>query len=513
MPTPQRVPLAGSRRQLPSGARFLERLAVDERIEITLLLRRRQPLPPLTGAIIPRAEFAGRHGAHPDDLQAVRVFLEQHGLEILHTDPARRVLRAAGPAGAANSAFGVALKRYRHAGGRFHSHTEPVSLPEPVAPLIEAVLGLDTRVQARPHFRRRPRPTAPQALTPVQVARLYQFPADLDGTGQCIGILELGGGYRPEDLQTYFTQLGLPVPAVTAVSVLGATNAPDGPTRDANGEVMLDIEVAGAVAPRAGIVVYFAPNTDQGFLQGLSTAIHDAANHPSVVSISWGAAESEWSAQAIQALDSVCQDAAALGVTILVAAGDNGASDLPKPDGKAHADFPASSPHVLACGGTHLEGASAITLETVWNDGPSGGATGGGISTVFPLPDFQQAAHVPPSINPGHQTGRGVPDVAGNADPATGYIVRVDGAEEVVGGTSAVAPLWAGLLALLNQARGQPIGFVNPGLYTQASAAGLCRDVTVGNNGGYDAGPGWDPCTGWGSPQGDSLRRTLAAAT
>jgi len=294
---------------------------------------------------------------------------------------------------------------------------------------------------------------------------------------------------------------------VTAVLVDHAHNHPTGPD-GADGEVMLDIEVAAAVAPKALIAVYFAPNTDQGFLDAITRAVHDTVHKPSVVSISWGSAESNWTPQAMQQFDGAFQDAAALGVTICCAAGDNGSSDGVN-DGRAHVDFPASSPHALACGGTKLVASgNSITSEVVWNEGPDS-ATGGGISDVFDLPSWQANAHVPHSANPGGRVGRGVPDVAGDADPASGYQVRVDGQDFVIGGTSAVAPLWAGLIALLNQRLGHSVGYLNPLLYGSAAAA--LRSITSGDNGQYKAGPGWDPCTGLGTPDGVKLAAALGA--
>ena len=180
-------------------------------------------------------------------------------------------------------------------------------------------------------------------------------------------------------------------------------------------------------------------NTDKGFLDAISTAIHDTLNKPSVISISWGAAESQWSDQAMQNFNETLMSAAALGITVTVAAGDNGSSDG-KRMGNAHVDFPASSPYALACGGTRL----LSNDETVWND-QDGWATGGGISDVFPVPDYQKNISLPPSVNSNKRKGRGVPDIAANADSATGYNVLVDGQWTVVGGTSAVAPLIAGL--------------------------------------------------------------------
>ena len=270
---------------------------------------------------------------------------------------------------------------------------------------------------------------------------------------------------------------------------------------------MLDIEVASSVAPGAKIVMYFTPNTDQGFADAITTAIHDTTNKPSVISISWGGPESTWTAQAMTAMDAACQSAAALGVTITVAAGDNGSSDGIK---GANVDFPASSPHVLACGGTKLDASgSTIVSEVVWNElALKDGATGGGVSNFFALPSWQANAKVPaPS---GKTGGRGVPDVAGNADPTTGYQVRYDGSPTVLGGTSAVAPLWAGLVAIANQQLGTQVGYLNPIIYT-AKPAATFNDITVGNNGAFSAGPGWDACTGLGSPNAAKLIPLLAA--
>jgi kumamolisin len=283
----------------------------------------------------------------------------------------------------------------------------------------------------------------------------------------------------------------------------GGKNVPGGDPSGADGEVLLDIEVVGALAPAADVLVYFAPNTDAGFLDAVAGAAH-ATPTPIAMSISWGQSEDQWTAQARTALDDAIQDATALGVTVTAAAGDNGSADG-SADGTPHADFPASSPYALACGGTSLRAADdAVQSETVWNDGTQGGATGGGVSRVFALPSWQQSADVPMAPTGGR--GRGVPDVAGNADPETGYQVLIDGKQTVIGGTSAVAPLWAALTARLAQALGEPLGLLQPKLY---SAAGGFRDVTVGNNGVYEARAGWDACTGLGTPRGTALLAAL----
>jgi kumamolisin len=321
-----------------------------------------------------------------------------------------------------------------------------------------------------------------------------------------VAIIELGGGYVTSDLSTYFKSLGLAkTPSVTAVSVAGGKNQPGS---DADAEVMLDIEVVGALAPAAALVVYFAPNTDQGFYEAISQAAHDTTHKPSIISISWGGPEDSWSSTSREAMQTALQDAAALGVTVTVAAGDSGSSDG-ESDGLSHVDFPASSPYALACGGTKLvASASQISSETVWNETAANeGATGGGVSTAFALPTWQKTAKVPAAT--GGFAGRGVPDVAGDADPLTGYQVRVDGTDQVIGGTSAVAPLWAALVARFNQALGAPLGDMHAAVYQIGSAA--FRDITQGNNGAYQAGKGWDACTGWGSPDGKTLLDALTA--
>jgi kumamolisin len=412
-----------------------------------------------------------------------------------------------------NRAFGVDLERFEHDGGSYRGRTGPVHLPDELHGKVEGVFGLDDRQQARPHFRSRLQGNvhwraASNSFTPIQIASLYSFPAGT-GTGECIGLIELGGGYRPADLKTYFVGLGVPLPKVSTVSVDHGKNQPTGDANGPDGEVMLDIEVAGAIAPAAKIAVYFTPNTDQGFLDAVTTAIHDTTNEPSVISISWGGPESSWTQQSMTAFDQAFQDAAAMGITICVAAGDGGSSDGATGD---NVDFPASSPYTLACGGTSLQASGdSITSETVWNDGTQGGATGGGISTFFPQPTYQEGLSA--TLTAGGTkplTKRGVPDVAADADENTGYDVRVDGSNTVIGGTSAVAPLWAGLITRMNSANGKSIGYVNPLLYQHLMAF---NDITQGNNGDFAAAKGWDACTGLGSPNGTKIASVLSGNT
>jgi kumamolisin len=530
--------LPGSERTPLARARLIGAADPNESVLVTVRVRPRTATAGLAATLkaaagartadrryLSREEFAAAHGADPADLSKVEDFAHAHGLTVAEVNAAERSVKLLGTVSAFGAAFGVDLARYDYSGGSYRGRTGPVHVPEDLAPLIEGVFGLDDRPQARAHFRRsapvgavRPRTGGGTSYTPPQLARLYSFPTGVTGRGQCIAIIELGGGYRAADLKTYFSGLGIkPLPKVKSKSVDGGHNRPTGPD-SADGEVMLDIEVAGGVAPGAEIVVYFAPNTDAGFLDAVRAAIHDSRNNPSVISISWGAAERYWTVQAMRDMDQAFQEAAALGVTVCCAAGDDGSSDLRGgSDGLLHVDFPASSTYALACGGTRLDAANGtIAKEVVWNEGQSGGATGGGISDVFDLPSWQKTAKVPASANPGGRVGRGVPDVAGDADPQTGYQILVDGQELVIGGTSAVAPLWAGLIALINEGLGHRAGYLNPVLYGLPATARAFRDITVGNNdttnngGAYPARRGWDACTGLGSPVGKKLLTALS---
>ncbi|MBV9758361.1 MAG: S8/S53 family peptidase [Alphaproteobacteria bacterium] len=518
-------PLNGSEREPIPGALAVGKADPDERLEVTVLVRRRaaadlartvqQLASGAAGAAhLRREEFAARHGADPADLAAVDAFAAAHGLVVVQKDAARRTLVLAGTVAQCNAAFGVDLQRFEHAGGSYRGRTGPIHLPQELHGIVEAVLGLDNRPQAAPRFRaRNPLANArwqaagETAYTPPEVAALYGFPAGT-GAGECIALIELGGGFRKTDLEAYFARLGIARPSVKAVSVDHGRNHPTGDPNGPDGEVMLDIEVAGAIAPEARIAVYFAPNTDAGFLDAITTAVHDPTNKPSVISISWGGPESSWTSQALTAFDAAFQDAAALGITVCAASGDGGASDGASSGN--HVDFPASSPHCLGCGGTRLVASgSTIGSETVWNDGASGGATGGGISTAFALPTWQKGLHATTAAGKVEPLAmRGVPDVAGDADPVTGYDVQVDGRSAVIGGTSAVAPLWAGLIARINAARGAPVGLVNPRLYADPAAL---RAITQGNNGGFAASAGWNACTGLGSPNGGKVAQALSA--
>jgi kumamolisin len=513
--------LQGSERKPLADARPIGPVDPNERLEVSVYLKA-----PATSEVqqinqgqrLTREEYSKSHSASPEAIAKIEQFAHDHNLTVVEVEPLARKIVLAGTVAAMTNAFKTQLHHYEAPGGKYRGRTGPLHVPDDLDQIIEGVFGLDDRPQSSPHIRRCHSRTGAEvshlAYTLPQLSQAYNFPTNVNGNGQCIAIIELGGGFRQSDLQTYFQQLNITPPTVISVSVDGASNQPVGTPDSADGEVDLDIEVAGAVAPGARIAVYFAPNTDRGFLDAITQATHDSTNNPSVISISWGSAEVDWTAQAMQAMNRAFQDAVALGITVCCAAGDNGSSDGVT-DGKSHVDFPASSPYALACGGTRLEAnGSTITSEVVWNDGPNS-ATGGGVSDFFDLPTWQTNANVPPSAN-GTRIGRGVPDIAGVADPQTGYVVYVDGQRISFGGTSAVAPLWAGLIALINQQRGRSLGYLNPILYqnyNQLAQANALHDITDGNNGSYSARSGWDACTGLGTPNGENLLKALQTAT
>jgi kumamolisin len=528
VPGSERHPLRGARRVGPAHA--------DEPLEVTVRVRRKQALPamalserrpPAQRTYLDHTQLEAAHGADQADITAVEAFAHQNHLTVIESSAGQRSVKLAGTVAQFSNAFNVVLEQWERAGHRYRGRSGTVQIPSELSGIVAGVFGLDNRPFAKPHFRRfNPKLAAGRQFTgysPQKIAQLYNFPTGVDGTGQVIGIIELGGGFRPADLSAYFKQIGVTLPTVTAVSVDHGRNNPTTAQSD-DDEVMLDIEVAASVAPGAKIVVYFAAGTtDRDFLDAISAAVHDEVNNPSVISISWGGPEASATASFQTEFDQTLQSAASLGITVTVASGDNGAADEgPNEwDNLTHADFPASSPHVLACGATSIKvSGNKISAESVWNqraadtEQDSFGSSGGGISDFFPVPPYQAKITLPKDISRGKK-GRGVPDVSGDGDPASGYLVRVDGEEFPVGGTSAVAPLWAGLIALVNQKIGHRAGFINPLLYAKPSAL---RDVTKGDNKvgngnlGYEATEGWDPCTGLGSPDGMQLLGILSAS-
>jgi kumamolisin len=531
-PPEYKVALAGSERAALPGFRPLRRANSSLIIQISVVLRPRSSsqisdsISEMAAQLLQerhyltREEFAAAHGADVNDVRKVLRFAARHGLRVVNTNEAARTLQLQGTVAAISRAFGVALLVYQRDSPqgveRYRGRTGPIYIPAELEGIVQAVMGLDNRPQARAHLRNRPEFGGgwPQGGTvsysPDQLARHYNFPDGFAGEGQCIGIIALGGGYSPRDLEAYFERLESPAPRVSSVFIHGAQNRAPLALRERPSEVTFGIQVAGAVAPGVHIVVYFAPATTNGFFEAITRAVHDEVNRPSILAISWGRAEAAWTPQSLRAFDQAFQAAVAMGVTVCCAAGDRGSSDG-NPGRLAHATFPASSPYVLACGGTRL---SPTGDETVWNDGPGNGAGGGGVSDFFGLPPWQQNAGIPLSVNASRFMGRGLPDVAANASPMSGYQVRANRIDTVIGGTSAACLLWAGLVARLNQHLGASVGFLNPLLYQRVFGEGF-TDILAGDNdltghvGGYEAGPGWDACTGWGTPHGMRLADAL----
>lgn len=506
---------APSHKEPPDPAcRRIGEVPAAERFEVSIYVKPRNGEPDASGPDARAALAARRSVQHATDFKLIEDFAREHGLAVAAIEPARRLIRLSGTAAQFQAAFQTTLAHYHDGKRTFRARSGALKLPTDLLPVVESVLGMDSRPAAKPRLVFRPAAQVSSSFLPSNVARLYAFPTAVTGKGQCIALIELGGGFNNSDTTAAFKAMGLSPPTVVAVSVDGGKNTPS-PDDGADGEVALDIQVAGGAAPAARIAVYFAPNTDAGFVDAITSAVHDTTNTPSVISISWGSAEVNWTAQATQSMNSALQDAANVNVSVFVASGDNLSTDGVD-DGKAHVDYPASSPWAIGCGGTAITvTGSTISSEAVWNDGDSG--SGGGISDLFPVPAFQQKASLPPSVNDG-QTRRGVPDVAGDAAPATGYQIVVSGQTQVVGGTSAVAPLWAGLTALINEGANQPVGFFLPFLYANPT---LLRQITSGNNIpsgsgsaiGYSAGPGWNACTGLGVPNGESLYVALTQNT
>ena len=337
------------------------------------------------------------------------------------------------------------------------------------------------------------------SYTPKQVAAFYGLPTVATvGQGKKVGVVELGGGIDQALLTAFFASLGYPaVAAVAFHSIDGAKNNYGDPSGDYV-ECMLDFAVLGGMAPGCKMHCYMADNSDAGILAAFAQAIADGMD---VISFSWGGPEDQWSSATTTSLNTLFARAASAGISVLVAAGDNGSTDG---ESGNHVDYPASSPSATGCGGTSLPTLSPAA-EVVWNDGTSGGATGGGVSALFALPAFQARSGVPGGKM------RGVPDVAGLADPNTGWLVPIDaGGNSVIGGTSAVAPMWAAIAAHLSASVGKNVGDLAALVY--GLPAGCMRDIVSGNNGTFVARAGYDCCTGQGVPVVAKLLAALAPA-
>jgi len=494
-----------------------------------------------------RENLADNYGASKDDIDKVVETFSAFNLNKIGADLATRSVRLSGTIEAMEEAFQVELFNYTHRSGNYRGRVGPVHVPVEVKDIVEGVFGLDNRRVAR----RERRPVQDRGLArsasvpsdwyiPSELAAHYNFPPG-DGSGQTIGLLEFGGGYVSDDLNEFCSLAGIPAPPrVTTISTDGTPTTiginrglvPDRVLGTL--EVMLDVEVAAGVCPKAHIVIYFAEWSEKGVITAVDAAIHDKTNDPGVLSISWGNSEDTgiWTTQGMKQVNETLHEAALLGVTVCVSAGDDGSSDGQK-GGEAHVAFPASSPYVLAVGGTTIPKKHGKGPDIVWKEGKGtrpqgGGSTGGGVSAVFPRPHWQKGVTIK-SVNPDSIVGRCIPDIAANADwNVSPYLVVADGTKQPVGGTSAASPLVAGLLTLINAngPAGKRVGYVTPVLYqttgvgNQTVGNAGCTDVVSGNNathrgwfshhaGGYSAHKGYDAVSGWGTPDGIKLAALL----
>jgi kumamolisin len=491
-----RAIIRGSEKPLDPRATLVAPVDPQEAVAVTVRLRPESPIPDgYAGGS--RDDFERSHAARPDDIAGVKAFAQDFDLGVGRVNAAERTMTLQGTAAQMKAAFGVDLAQYRLADETYRGRDGAISVPQSIADAVTSVTGLDDRSVSESHRVTAAATPATPGFTPLDVARAYDFPSG-DGTGEHIGVISLGGRYDDRVQAAYQKALGVAHVPFNVVAIDGGAQVPSdaGPT----GENMLDAEMIGTLVPNADKTIYIAPNTDRGFLDAISTALHDR-HHNTALSISWGGPEMRFTPQAIRAFNELFKEARAMGVNVFSAAGDNGATDGVG-DGKLHVDFPSASPGVISNGGTKLttKADGSIAKETVWNElRHNQGATGGGISDINPKPPAQAQLPI---------AGRGVPDIAGDADPTTGFRMLVPlpngkAGLELIGGTSAVAPLYAALAARIEQNLGHPIGDLQKAIY--AAPADAFHDVTTGNNGGYKAQAGWDAATGRGSVDGKAL--------
>jgi Pro-kumamolisin, activation domain len=526
--------LEGSERKPRVGTRRVRAARANETLSVTICVRRHPDAPRLPDQDYWRRNPPGRRrylteddfrttfAAADADLARVEEFARSNELTVERTDAAQRIVVVSGTVAKMNRAFQVDLGQYESDDEHYRGREGFVYLPEDLLELVEGVFGLDNRRMAK----RALGFDANTSLTPIQVAQDYNFPATR-AADQTIGVLEFGDsvvgpvGYTASDIDEYFTTAkgigpGLQTPALKDVGVNGATNSPS-PGVESDIENTIDICVAGAVAQGAAINVYFTTWDENGWIQVLKEVVHptQGETQPAVLSISWDSPEFEssgnlsWTAQAMAQVSGMFQEAASAGITVLVAAGDYG-SDCGVGNGEAHVFYPASDPWIVSCGGTEIGTENGGYAEHTWPD------TGGGISQNFPLPAWQRGIGVPTSVNPPHNPGRGIPDIAGYAN---GYSIVFESATiGPIAGTSETAPLYAGLIATINEILGERIGYLTPTLYwlaTNPATAWLFREiddgVENGQNGapGYRSTPGWNAVNGWGVLDGAALLSLL----
>jgi kumamolisin len=545
--------LPGSEHKHAKEAQMVNPPDPNLKVRVNLIVRRKLGAPPLPDfeyfratprnlrKMISHEDFERLYGASQEDIEKVMEFSRANGLQTLDSNRERRTVIVEGTITQMNKAFQIELKHFVQGKNEYRGHVGPVYLPASLNGIVEALIGLDTRPLPIKHLSADPANTA--LLDPVSVANLYHFPPG-DGAGQVIGIFETdagfqGSGFSQTDINATMAawpgNLTPPVPQV--INVHGQIANISTP------ETLLDITVAAAVAQKATIVVYnsefsyfLSPSSPnyvsmvQATMDALQRMIHPGTGDPvpTIISISyrWDVDNdtTQITPAEFQQYDQLFQAAAFLGITIILASGDTGVLGVPGTT-VPEVSWPASSPWVLACGGTTIGDINGSSFEEfVWNDTfpPNlSGATGGGVSALYPLPGYQQFSGIPNSLATGN-SGRGVPDIAGNASPNSGYSLVIQNVAAPIGGTSAVAPLYAGLIARINANLGFSVGNINLDLYQ--SGGSVCRDVNPTstnppsgplNNSfsgiqGYPAGPGWDACTGWGSIDGEALQTWLS---
>lgn len=540
-----RLPLEfGQPRALLPPARRLEtEVDLSKQVQLTIVLRPQgsedewQELvakltsgPPAKRRYLTHAEFAKKWAASPKHIEAVRKFAAEQQLKIVSADPFRRCVVVSGTLRRVSKAFSVDFFAVENPLGTFRSHEGPPHVTESIHPLVECVLGLDAVPSATPYVADDPVKWA--GMDRRALLEAYRIPPKLQGRGQCVATIELGGGYREADLLAYFGELRLLPPKVRTVSVDGVKNDPASaktmhqymaheklPKATVTQvswtiETMTDLCMLGTIAPKASILLVQAPNTDQGQYHALAAVVGERKLKPSALSISWGAPEPRQTPSFMVALDRWFQAAAVLGITTCCSSGDSGCAPMTKDDKEIlTAQFPASSPYVLGCGGTTLN--MEARTEVAWNQTMNGVhmESGGGFSGAFPLPKWQKDAGIDPKKwipkDKASGEGRAVPDVAGRANLQQGYCIIVGGVGIPCGGTSAAAPLWAAVVAILNQGLKTRLGSLNESLYDGSLGQGL-RDIVDGDTGEFHACKGWDACTGWGSPMAEELLDALS---
>ncbi|WP_235296165.1 S53 family peptidase [Portibacter marinus] len=468
-------------------------------------------------ALISRRKYNKHHLPAADAFRILEDFLKPNKLQIKIKNAIERWAVVRGKIFDIEKALKIDIKSTVLDGKQYYFYQNDIKLPAELGAIVESISGLNTLpVKAKKIFPKEigipGAMLAGKAVNPSTFEKLYNFPNQQDGTGQTIAIISLGGGYKKSVLEKYFKDMKISMPKITWRSVNGGKNEP-GKNIQYDYEVYMDVQIAASLAPGARIVVYFARNKRAEIAKAIKKAIHDRKFRPSIVSMSWGSLEKEFSEDDKLTLDQVLREAASLNVTVITSSGDLGSSGvLGVTTQEKNIQLPASHPLVLAVGGSqvHIQG-SVIVDEHSWEEKQQlmgqdvHFKSGGGFSTIWDLPVYQKS-HMPPHLHHGHK--RGIPDVAANASTFPGILVYVGDSQQIAMGTSAATPLWAALIARINQALNEKgfrnMGFANPIFYHKDVKVAF-NEIDDGGNGAYKAGSGWDPCTGLGSPNGTVL--------